>query len=1057
MIKTIFLRKGIVLLCLLVISLSQAQTINTAYKTQINAVLAGLDKTKIPHKLLINQAMEFAELTDYSGAFTTTNWTTRGKYADIYNTLLMSRVQTNVPGLVSPEVFKTNWDNLREANKIVLSGLYYKYSKFRPDCYPNYLNNNGGVITDKYVSGIWRNPYIDQQVFAVAAPILVYKSLSLQVTLPSALWYTNQSASVQSIAVDFGDGLGYQNMAFGEIKTVNYAASGTFEWKYKLTLTDSQVLYSHSKLKIDIPVIETPPTNPVQRSTAATQSTASACFNVVTVPFTGTRQYQGVANSATLQIRYSNGNTDCKIHKPLIVVEGFDSGILGKENPFGEADFIRFFNNVITSGNYNLYFEMDSKDIIYINFDKGRDDLKRNAYLVEDIIKYVNAEKATVGSTALNVVIGQSMGGVIGRYALRDMEVLGQSHQTRLFVSHDAPQQGANIPLGIQYFARHLADQFVSTPVGTENINLADNAGTINIKDIQELLDSPGTKQLLSNYIDGSLNLNNSTFNAFQTELRNLGYPTQTRNIAISNGNHCAAPQEFNPGATLFSLNGSASTTALTTMLTTFIEPLRGISSPILAFELNEPGLLLGMLPGSSNFAMNFSAKALPSAGTSSQIYNGRITYTKKIFSLFGWDPKVTVELTDKSKNNPSEVTLSYDYYPGGQYQMPLNFDTTTINNEFISLGISAYMAPSFDFIPVPSALDIGGGSTQLSNSDYLKRYNSGIPPAAPYSIPYANFTTSFQPNSNLNEEHISFNARNGDWLATEIDNNVNNNEVFDCSFICSDAQITGGSTLCNSGAYSVPNVGTDYNWTITKGANLVNFTGNGTNVINVTPSTPSANGKVTLSVNFGNGKCGFRTLTKNIWIGVPSFNLIRNNNESEFCDTKYHYVSFFVNLPENTTLEFISTSPSLGFTSNGNLYTFKFGKGFTGFFNPIAEATNACGSYLLESAEEIYIKNCNSLTTQNRAMQSGESKFYSIYPNPASEIVNVAILDADRTPGSVAKIVAILYDLNGVQKKQVDIINNNATMNVAGLPEGVYILKINVDGTDETHQIIIN
>lgn len=843
-------------------------------------------------------------------------------------------------------------------------------------------------------------------------------------------------------------------MAFGEIKTVNYAASGTFEWKYKLTLTDNQILYSHSKLKIDIPVIETPPTSPVQRSTTAAQSTA-ACFNVITVPFAGTRQYQGIANSATLQIKYSENNTDCKIHKPLIVVEGFDSGLLGKENPLGEVSYRNF--EISTFNSPNLYFELITYDIIYINFNKGRDDLKRNAYLVEDIIKYVNAEKATVGSTAQNVVLGQSMGGVIGRYALRDMEVLGQPHQTSLFVSHDAPQQGANIPLGVQYFARHLADQFVSTPVGTESINLADNAGTINIKDIQELLDSPGTKQLLSNYIDSSLNLNNTTFNAFQTELRNLGYPTQTRNIAISNGNHCAAPQEFNPGATLFSLTGSASTTALITMLTTYIEPLRGISSPVLAFELNEPGLLLGMLPGSSNFAMNFSATALPAAGLSSQIYKGRITYTKKIFSLFGWDPKVTVELTDKSKDKPSEVTLSYDYYPGGQYRMPLNFDTTTINNEFINLGISAYMAPSFDFIPVPSALDIGGGSTPLNNSYYLKNYNSGTPPAAPYASPYANFTTSFQPNSNLNEEHISFNARNGDWLATEIDNNSNNNEVFDCSFICSDAKITGGSTLCNSGVYSVSSAATDYNWTITQGANLVNFTGNGTNAINVTPSTPTANGKVVLSVNLGNAKCGFRTLTKTIWIGVPSFNFIRNNNESEFCDTKYHYVSFFVNLPENTTLEFISTSPSLGYTSNGNLYTFKFGKGFTGFFNPIAEATNACGSYLAESAEEIYIKNCNSLTSQNRAMQSDESKFYSIYPNPANEIVNVSILDTDRTPVSAAKILAILYDFNGVQKKQVEIINNNASINVADLIEGLYILKINVDGIEETHQIIVN
>lgn len=598
-------------------------------------------------------------------------------------------------------------------------------------------------------------------------------------------------------------------MTFGQIRTINYAASGTFEWKYKLTLTNAQILYSHSKLKIDIPVIATPPTSPVQRTTAVTQTTASACSSIITVPFAGTRQYQGLANSATLQIKYSNDNTDCKIHKPLIVIEGFDSGLLGKENPLGEVSYQNFERSTFISP--NLYFEIITYDIIYINFDKGRDDLKRNAYLVEDIIKYVNAEKATVGSAAPNVVIGQSMGGVIGRYALRDMEVLGQPHQTRLFVSHDAPQQGANIPLGIQYFARHLADQFVDTPLGDYKISIAGNGGSISIADIQGLFDSQGTKQLLSNYINSSLNLDNTTFNAFQTELRALGYPAQTRNIAISNGNHCGTPQEFNPSATLFSLTGNASTTALTTFLTIQTEPITGISAPILAFELKEPGLLLGMLPGSSNFAMNFSAKALPAAGTSAQIYKGRITYTKKIFSLFGWDPKITVELTDKSKNNPPEVALSYDYYPGGKYQMPLDFETTTFNNDYVNAGISAYQAPSFDFIPVPSALDIGGGSTPLNNSDYLRKYNSASPPAAPYTSPYVNFTTSFQPNSNINEDHISFNARNGDWLAKEIDNN---SEVFDCLFICSDSQITGGDILCDSGVYSISNAATYFNWT---------------------------------------------------------------------------------------------------------------------------------------------------------------------------------------------------------------------------------------------------
>lgn len=249
--KLNFFQKVLTLLFLLAINLSQSQTINTTYKTQINAKFAGLDKTKVPTSLLINQAMEFAELTDYAGEMSTTNFTTKGKFTNIYNTLLMSRVQSNVTGLISPNTFKTNWDNLRESNKIVLSGLFFKYNKFKTNAYPNFLVNNNDIITDKYVNGVWQNPYIDQYVFAIASPILVYKSLSLQVTLPASLWYTNQATSVQSIAIDFNDGAGYQIMTLGQVHTINYATAGTYEWKYKLTLTNNQILYSHSKILIE--------------------------------------------------------------------------------------------------------------------------------------------------------------------------------------------------------------------------------------------------------------------------------------------------------------------------------------------------------------------------------------------------------------------------------------------------------------------------------------------------------------------------------------------------------------------------------------------------------------------------------------------------------------------------------------------------------------------------------------------------------------------------------------------------------------------------------------
>ncbi|WP_333809648.1 hypothetical protein [Flavobacterium sp.] len=186
---------------------------NTSYATQINSTFANLDKTKIPHKLLVDYAMEFEELSAYNGTLTNGNIVNAGNYKGIYNTLLMSRVQSNVAGLVNPTTFKTNWNNLRQANKIVLSGLYYKYNEFKPDAPNNTITITNGKLYDKYVNGVWQNPYNEKQVFAVSAPIVKYNSLTMQVQLPNSLWYTNQSSSLQSLAIDFNDGLGYQTIS----------------------------------------------------------------------------------------------------------------------------------------------------------------------------------------------------------------------------------------------------------------------------------------------------------------------------------------------------------------------------------------------------------------------------------------------------------------------------------------------------------------------------------------------------------------------------------------------------------------------------------------------------------------------------------------------------------------------------------------------------------------------------------------------------------------------------------------------------------------------------
>ncbi|WP_299551896.1 hypothetical protein [Seonamhaeicola sp.] len=854
--------------CMLIFMGMGAQTVSTAYQTQINSTFAGVDKTKIPHQLLVDYAMEFAELSAYSGTLTSDNLTHRGHLTAIYHTLLMARVNTNVTGLVSPDTYRTNWDNLRQPDKIALSGLYYKYSQFKSNAYPNYITVINDKLYDKYVNGVWQNPYEDKEVFAMATPILVYQGLNVDVELPNTLWYTNQAGNVQSIAIDFGDGNGYQAMTLGQVKSISYTQSGVYEWKYKLTLTNSQVLYSHSKIQVE-GTYTSPPPGAKEVKTAKRLPSEPCSGNIVNgideVEFAGTRTYLGQANSATLEIDYSG--TNCVIDKPLIVVEGFDSGLMGVENPLGESRYATFRTEAdFFTG--NLPTQLNTYDIIYVNWDDGNDYLQRNAALLKDIIEWVNTEKT--GNTP-NVVLGQSMGGLIARYALADMEQTpGEDHDTSLYISHDAPHRGANIPLGIQYFARHMADQFVSTPLGDYEIDTG-TGSPVSIEDIKDLLDAPGTKQLLANTVNSNFVIVTTEFDSWQTDLQSKGYPQQTRNVAISNGSHCADLQAFSPGYELFSMNGNGKTSLLTNFLMQLFKPITNLGFLYLAIAFNEPGLLIGVLPGNSKFNLDFKANALPEYGQNAQIYKGKITFTKKLF----WFINITVNLTDRSYNNPVGI-LPYDTYPGGFYDVFLNFSGTSIDNVLGNLNINTNIANSFNFIPSPSALDIGGNfNIQLSEYEHLYKYSVNKLIGFPFDPPFDNFTTSF-PNSGAgNEEHISFNTRNGNWLAEELDGDSQAND-FDCIYVCESGDIVGAEGICSGSETYTLSVGSGtYNWTVTQepffgqSGNLVTVSGNGTSNLTLTRTGPLS-GTVTISIT-PTGICGTApaAITKTISVGT--------------------------------------------------------------------------------------------------------------------------------------------------------------------------------------------
>ncbi|MFP9098786.1 T9SS type A sorting domain-containing protein [Flavobacterium sp. RHBU_24] len=1026
---------------LLAIAPLRAQTVDTDYARQVNTVFANLDKTRVPNKLLLDYAMEFAELSAYNGTLSAENMLHRGTYTEIYNTLLMARVNASVTGLADPKLFNANWEALRQPGKIVLSGLFYKYSRFKSNAVPGYLTVNNDKIYDKYINGVWQNPYEEKEVFAIAAPIAAYNYLRMQVQLPAALWYTNQGTAVQSIAIDFADGRGYQAISLNQVKTITYSQPGLYEWKYRLTLTGGRVLYSHTQLNVT-------GSAPILPRTGRTISQPCVSGTAIdTVDFTGTRAYAGVANRAILEIDYALN--DCIIRKPLIVAEGFDSGLLGIENPLGESDYTGFRFNTSLAG-INLLNQLNTYDIIYVNWVKGKDDLHRNAYLLEDIIKWVNSVKQ---GTTPNVVMGQSMGAVIGRYALRDMEqqqaatgLATWNHKTSLYISHDGPHQGANIPLSILYFARHLADQFVGTPLGDMNINPSDGS-PITIEDLKTLIDSPGTRQLLINNVNGSFAIDNSAAIAWQNELHTIGYPLQTKNVAISNGNHCANPQDFEPETTLFSLNGKGKTSWLVVLISsvfsaTALYPVTlGYAS--LAYLFNEPGLLLGILPGNSKFNFDFKAKALPDVGDNIEIYRGKITFTKKVLGLIN----LSVNLTNRGFNNPNGI-LSYDYYPGGFYPVPFSFDDTIVKNKFFTYGISAESVDHFNFIPVPSALDIGKGTTTLNNSDYFQKYTSDNPPLSPKDSPFSNFTTSYTPDSNLNESHISFNTRNGNWLALELDTDPGNSSFFDCEYKC-DIEITGPAIACGLQTFSVPAGADGITWSVIPSSAGTISSGQNTPNVSIL-STPGYRGAVKIRAVITSALCGGVTLNKDIWVGTPllssTMDALITPEEAEnyvFCQNEDPIVVPFT-AKGYTSLELNAQTQNFNYVIAGsNIYIYTYQTGTIAF---TLQAESPCGA-----ANPVMF-----LFTIVDCPSSSEF-YYKAYPNPATDYINIKIRDANVLPASGSAISATLHDFTGNPvRSNIPVANNEAVIDVAALPKGYYILTIKVNDAPESHLVYI-
>ena len=204
------------------------------------------------------------------------------------------------------------------------------------------------------------------------------------------------------------------------------------------------------------------------------------------------------------------------------------------------------------------------------------------------------------------------------------MEIRGETHETKLYISHDSPHQGANVPLAAQALVRHLAGEEVSLPVffslfDVTIFDLGDNIDDLN--DGLTLLQSPAVQQMLIYQLQGvgdNLSVNsNSLQSSFLNEYKGMGYPTQggIRNIAISNGSECGNPLDFSAYDPIVTAN-------ITIDLPFFLSHV--ILPAINAYSINPLKVLSSYLSTNTDIKADFNLRALPSL-ESKQIYRGRV------------------------------------------------------------------------------------------------------------------------------------------------------------------------------------------------------------------------------------------------------------------------------------------------------------------------------------------------------------------------------------------------------------------------------------------------
>lgn len=723
---------------------SQSLTIDEQIPTgtfSSDHVFEHIDLTEVPTGILKERATPFINLSKFDGTnIDSFNYTNPIVFGLNYATLLGGTVDSNyyLPDISTlPRPLSST-----EGESIPMLFLYTEYNYIDSNAVTNNLfyiqNNQLYDVVNRATS-----PYITKNAFVATPWIETGKIIgdTISFTIPSGGIVSNSSAMISTIKVDFGDGNGEQVVQENDVITVVYTQEGTYDWESVLTLTNGTELRSHSKVEIQFPLPQYAASPPPPGG--GVYSLASQ-FNI---PISGAATVTGLSSCC-----------DTVLRKPIIIIEGFNVAPPNVLSPQFTNNITAFFTDIerlnfgltVTGNIFRDDLAAADYDLVFIDFTNGTDYLENNAVIVKEVIHEVNRRKGLAGSDEENIIIGVSMGGVLGKLALREMEIAGEDHDTKKFFSFDSPLRGANFPLGMQYALDHLGNMSI---FGQElnSIN-----GLQILGDALEILESPAATQLFvyhKDYFAKEIFTGPSPAKIFFGYFESLGALVNCEHLAISNGSQIGSHQGFAANASFVDIQGDG---------VTFL-PIIGSIAPNNLITTLISGIVLD---GLANVGLNLELNAVPSlAQGSRQVYKLRIKIQLLGLTIVNKYRKVSVSGTLRIDSAPGSVVgISPAILP-----IPTNAPPIIISNLH------------YCFVPTISSLELGpfnlDPATGLASATFDPYYNvsnnttivnSGLTTIRSY-VALNNALPATPTFAQRNEGHIVFSLDNSGYLLQEL------------------------------------------------------------------------------------------------------------------------------------------------------------------------------------------------------------------------------------------------------------------------------------------------